>query len=589
VTARTWELLLDPRFGGSTMKKQLIISIVAWFAISNFYTQAQDEKAPTPYFENVVVHTNTDFLITGETLYYSIHCLEAKENQPSLLSKLAYVELIGENEKPLLQTKISLVEGRGAGDFFLPSTVPSGNYTLIAYTKWMRNFPLDYFFQKQITIINPYLKSVTSENRHNVEKIIDSSSQKISESSQLYLNTDKKQYSARAKVMISIQNNDLANACKISLNVHQHDNRVEKISKVLESDFQKSRNVPQPSRKEFVNFLPDLRGETISGIVSESNSHQPLANTVIYLSAPGTTYLFQISRTDSKGRFYFNAKHIQTTGIQFQVERPSESESVDIMLDDEFVSQYAKFKPLPLSIDTSVRSQIQQRNVYSQIENAYFKMKRDSILDSIAQPFFGTPDKIYILDDFTRFPSMEDIFREYMYEVVVSKRNEKFIIQLMNKRNGSRFSNAPLILIDGIRVFDIETLMSYNPLLIKTVSLIRNRYIYAGILFDGILSINTYTGNAKDLPIAITQKEYTPWQPTKNYFSPKYNVGANLDKIPDYRVQLFWNPIINLEPGQKFIGEFYTSDIDGDFLISVKGFNSKGEEISIGDTINIKK
>jgi len=229
--------------------------------------------------------------------------------------------------------------------------------------------------------------------------------------------------------------------------------------------------------------------------------------------------------------------------------------------------------------------------VYSQIENAYFTNKRDSIFDLNKEPFFGKADKVYKLDDFTRFPTMEDIFREYMFEVVVTKRDGKFAIRLINgnTKNAVRFLNTPLILLDGFPIFDTETLMNYNPLLIKTVSIVTRPYIYSGILFDGILSINTYTGNAKELPVTSIQKGYTSWQRQKKYYSPMYNTNQNLTRIPDYRVQLFWNPTINIKPGQEFIVEFYTSDIEGDFLIEAKGFNSNGEVVNIRDRIEVRK
>src|SRR6188768_2154513 len=147
------------------MNKLKFATIAICFTALSIFSYAQSGKAVGVYREKIAVHANTDFLVTGETLYYSIYCLEGGSNRFSTLSKLAYVELIGENESPFLQTKVALREDRGAGDFFLPSTLPSGNYTLIVYTKWMRNFPLENFFQKQIAIINPYRKPVNIDTQ----------------------------------------------------------------------------------------------------------------------------------------------------------------------------------------------------------------------------------------------------------------------------------------------------------------------------------------------------------------------------------------------------------------------------------------
>lgn len=578
------------------MNKIIVIHLLVWIAGCNVFLYAQNKNASAAYTEQVTVHVNNDFLITGETLYFSIHCFNA-EKRYSTLSKLVYVELIGENEKPFLQAKVPLVEGRGGGDFFLPSTLPSGNYTLIAYTKWMRNFPAANFFQRKIVIINPYLKPVSSELPRGPEKTITpyrSASRKTgNETHQLHLGFDKKTYSQRQKVVVVIKNNDQTRGCRISLNVHHYDkNRM--LSSVSESDsingYRNSVGGSQ-TKEEMATYLPDLRGETIGGNVKESDSDRPVANTAIYLSAPGSSF-FQMARTDSSGRFYFSVKNIQAqNGIKFQIDRLPGAVPVEVIPDDEFVNDYRNFKPLSLSVDTTLRKQIEQRNIYSQIENAYFFKKTDSISHLVQEPFFGKPDKVYKLDDFTRFPAMEDIFREYMYEVVVIKRDGKFMLRLINtnSKNGSRFSNTPLMLVDGIRVMDTEILMNYNPALIKKVSLITRSYVYGGILFDGILSIDTYGGSAQDLPIPSIQQEYTSWQYPKKYYSPVYNGNANLQRIPDYRFQLYWNPAINIGPGQEFVATFYTSDLDGDVLIEVNGFNSDGALVNISGDIEVRK
>jgi hypothetical protein len=565
------------------MKRNLLTTLTLAFV--NFFCAQAQQDAPGIYTERVELHVNTDFLLTGETLYYSIHCFGSDGSKYSTLSKLVYVELIGENEKPLLQNKVSLAEGRGAGDFFLPSTLPSGNYTLIGYTKWMRNFPYDHFFQRQITVINPYVKPFvsTTQNQANKSKTVTNPGKGgRKETTQLQLNSDKKEYAPRQKVMVTIKNNDPEHQVKISLNVHR--STTPPTSNTTGSIISGS-----ALKKETINILPDLRGETITGVVKDISSGKTVVYATVYLSVPGISSIFQISRPDSVGRFIFSTKNIHTSeGLQFQVDHPA---SVDIILDDEFVNEYKKFKPLPLSVDTSMRKEIEQRNVYSQIENAYFTNKRDSNLVITVPHFFQVPDKVYRLDDFTRFPTMEDIFREYMYEVVVSKRDGKFLLRLINSttKNGARFTNTPLMVMDGIPIFDTDILMSYNPLLIKTVSIVTRPYVFSGTLYDGIISINTYLGNARELNVKSIRKEYTSWQFPKKYYSPVYRSSESLARVPDYRIQLYWEPIISIEPGHEIAVELYTSDVEGNFLLAVKGFDSMGREINVSQPIEVRK
>ncbi len=133
----------------------LFLFIVSWFQLSINQPRLSYNVSDLDN-EQIFVQTNSTFLVTGETLYFKIFCQQRKNNKPTMLSKVAYVELIDESGTPVFQTKVSLQKGSGHGDVFIPSTFSSGNYTLIAYTRWMRNFSMDSFFQNQIIIVNPF-------------------------------------------------------------------------------------------------------------------------------------------------------------------------------------------------------------------------------------------------------------------------------------------------------------------------------------------------------------------------------------------------------------------------------------------------
>lgn len=104
--------------------------------------------------EQMAVHLNADLLLAGETLHYAAYCTSAATGKPSSLSSVAYVELIGADQKPVFQHRIKLLEGQGQGDFFISSLVPTGTYQLVAYTRWMRNF--ESYTSTAVTIVNPF-------------------------------------------------------------------------------------------------------------------------------------------------------------------------------------------------------------------------------------------------------------------------------------------------------------------------------------------------------------------------------------------------------------------------------------------------
>ncbi|HLX91106.1 MAG TPA: hypothetical protein VKR32_05455, partial [Puia sp.] len=106
------------------------------------------------YQEMIYVHSDKSFYVAGDIVWFKLYNVESETMVPSGLSKIAYVEILNKDLKPVLQGKIALSRGIGSGSFYLPFSLNSGNYLLRAYTAWMKNFSPSQFFEKEITIVN---------------------------------------------------------------------------------------------------------------------------------------------------------------------------------------------------------------------------------------------------------------------------------------------------------------------------------------------------------------------------------------------------------------------------------------------------
>ena len=96
--------------------------------------------------EKMYLHTDKNFYLAGEIIWFKIYYVEGGKHQPSNISKVAYVEVTDRNHKPVLQAKISLSEKGGSGSFYLPLTLNSDNYSIREYTNWMKNAGPSFFF-----------------------------------------------------------------------------------------------------------------------------------------------------------------------------------------------------------------------------------------------------------------------------------------------------------------------------------------------------------------------------------------------------------------------------------------------------------
>jgi hypothetical protein len=118
--------------------------------------------------EEVFLQISSDRFVSGEHILFHALVRSKSSGKLSELSSILYIELLDNEQKPVFQTKIRLEKGQGSGDYFISSLIESGNYQLIGYTRWMKNFG-DYY-RIPITIYNPFEEYIiTSPGEPKIE------------------------------------------------------------------------------------------------------------------------------------------------------------------------------------------------------------------------------------------------------------------------------------------------------------------------------------------------------------------------------------------------------------------------------------
>mgnify|MGYP005838418409 CR=1 FL=1 len=108
----------------------------------------------TQFRETVWLQVNRDIYIAGEDVHYNVSLLENDTYKPSALSKNIRLELIDENGKNIIRKNIELNNSAVSGKITLPSNLETGVYSIISYTNWMRNFPVQDFSSHRLRILN---------------------------------------------------------------------------------------------------------------------------------------------------------------------------------------------------------------------------------------------------------------------------------------------------------------------------------------------------------------------------------------------------------------------------------------------------
>lgn len=336
------------------------------------------------------------------------------------------------------------------------------------------------------------------------------------------------------------------------------------------------------NKKPSFEFAPEYKGHIISGKVVNSATGQPERNIETFLSVVGTRSQFRGAFSDDSGFVKFEMNHfygnneiiVQTTG-QGTVARHVEIASP---FPDKFSATVLPAFLLP----ENNAMELLNRNIAVQVQNNYsgIKLKQMVLPDIDTTPFYSQPDKTYLLDDYVRFTTVEEILREYVPEVNVRRREGKYFLPVFDNIRKEFFVVDPLILLDGVPVLDADKIMSYDPLKIRKLEVVARMYFYGSMFFGGIVNFVTYHGDMPgyELEAHATVIDYETLEMQREFFAPVYETQEQVQgRLPDFRNLLYWNPSVKTNENGKKEVSFYTSDIPGQYAVVLQGITAGGK------------
>ena len=116
--------------------------------------------------EKIYLHTDKPYYISGEKIWFRAHYVDAIFHIPITASRYIYIELINPLDSIVNRVKIRPDENEAYYGYMpIPKDLPEGDYTLRAYTTYMRNIEENYFFTKALHIGNPLEEAASNYPR----------------------------------------------------------------------------------------------------------------------------------------------------------------------------------------------------------------------------------------------------------------------------------------------------------------------------------------------------------------------------------------------------------------------------------------
>ena len=334
------------------------------------------------------------------------------------------------------------------------------------------------------------------------------------------------------------------------------------------------------NKKPSFQFLPEMYGHIISGKITPLHPGLQVKDVAAYLTVPGLRTQFQTAAADAAGKIKFDMKNLYSDGDIIVQTNNEKDSGYRVEIDTPFFNSFSQ-KPLAAYNFSGQSEALLKRYISTQVQNTFLynqlNHSTEPLLDTNA--FYSRPDATYLLDNYVRFTTLEEVFREYVMEVNVRKHGGRFYLPVYDAGTKTIFSKDPLVLLNGLPVFDLNKIMSYDPLKIRKLEVMSRKYFLRDNSFEGIINLTSYKGDMEGFEIdpRATIINYEGLQLQRDFYAPVYaTTMQQQSRMPDFRNLLFWTPELITNAQGWAQTSFYTSDVPGKYVVVIEGLSKDG-------------
>ena len=519
--------------------------------------------------ERTYISTDRPYYAAGDRVYVSAFCL-TPEKEFSSFSAITYLELYS-SDGHSVNGKVALQQGRGAGYLDLPSDLPTGNYRLIAYTAVNHN-ESGYDYSAHSKIISIYNTSSSSRVGGGVTVSSGKPESNVSspESGLLSVSMGENE---EGSLMIFLESGTNAS---VSVSVF-HDEDLPEYDKSSIGTMTGSYTLPTGFSD---NAVPEYDGEIIKVKIEPSGPISELIGKDIFIATPGSTSDIYAAQCDEDGTASFF-----TTDIFGKKDMAIEIKEYDkpfsFSIESPFKGKGSKEGIPSLEISAENEKGISRLGEAMQVASMFDADTLYEYLPTRALPFTGKDNISYILDDYTRFETLREVFIEYLFDIN-AKRDRSKGVTLSVSCNDSYGRNSyfpdgeSLILLDGVPVFDHNLVYGYDPALLRRIDVYPYVYFLGGKVYEGMANFVTFEGNMPSF-------DFGPEVRIADFQGAGYPIritGENFpEDSPNLRETIYWNPLMELDKDNSTGIKVNLPAYTGKFRIVVEGIDSEGNPI----------
>lgn len=327
-------------------------------------------------------------------------------------------------------------------------------------------------------------------------------------------------------------------------------------------------------------YLPELKGEIISGTIKNTTSNGAIANQKILLNVVGKSPIFELVTTDSMGRFNFVVNQYGEKEIVIQ---PLNFDSLHldytVNIDPSFSDAFGKQSTGNFSMTLDQAREINEVMVNMQINSLYKIQNQIVSKDAFKiEPFYGTPHFSVKTDRFIKLGSVEEIVKELVPLTLIRKQKGQTTFRVIEEKGSYTNETSTLTFIDGIPIYEVKRILDIPPSEIEKVEVVNLSYFMEDINLGYLLFFYTANANLKamDFDKRIFRQAWQFYTNNHSFIVPDYQNEINkANRIPDFRNLLYYQTIPSLKNNEANF-TFYTGDEAAEYIIVLEGIKPDG-------------
>lgn len=523
--------------------------------------------------ESVIVTTDRDVYVAGENILLKTRIFSRTLNSETP-SNVCYV-LLRDTKNTYCRIFLKTAQNNiGTNSIYIPDTLQTGYYQIVAFTGYMRNFSEELYFYKQILIVNRFDEWLT-----NLFQQDDSLRNVLPEQPSFKIVLEKDSFKFREKVNVK---------CLLPPEYSSFKDFTVSVRSFVPYAGYDTRRTSSGNSSfiggQDLQFPAERDGIYLTGKIVTSGS-LPVTGECLFLSTPDSVANLQYTYSNAKGDFSFllNGYHL---GKQLIIKTEKNSNGrYNIVLNDKF-KLTKPFVPVRFGMSPELRKFIRDSRNVVRIQKSYgiTNVKTSQSASNVRIPYvFNNASDVVRPADFVELENFREISENILTGTRVRAESAGSFLYMMNKADKLYFAKPAAVFVDGVYAYDLKMVLNYNSGSVSKVELLPALRIMGDLTFNGIVSISSANKlKSFDFDPGTCVYSMPSFAGNTTYLSPNYAYRSIKDPMPDLRQLLYWNA----QPDVHDI-EFYTSDIPGEYLVEVEAVDNDGNIQRAYSTFNV--